>query len=85
MKQFSNKYMILFSLSLAAIVALLLSAVSMFLKERQTRNQQAETKQMILKTIGIEATLDNADKLFDRNILTQERVFTMPTETLMPR
>ena len=73
MKQFSNKYMILFSLSLAAIVALLLSAVSMFLKERQTRNQQAETKQMILKTIGIEATLDNADKLFERNILTQEK------------
>lgn len=73
MKNFSNKYMLLYALGLAAVVALVLTVVAMSLKDRQTRNQQAETKQMILKTIGIEATLDNADALFEKNILTPEK------------
>ncbi len=68
MKNFSNRYMLLYALGLAAIVALVLTIVSVSLKPLQTRNQQAETKQMILKTIGIEATLEDADKLYSERI-----------------
>lgn len=68
MKNFSNKYMLLYALGLAAIVALVLTVVSVSLKPLQTRNQQAETKQMILKTIGIEASLEDADKLYSERI-----------------
>lgn len=68
MKQFSNKYMLLYALGLAAVVALVLTVVSVSLKPLQTRNQQAETKQMILKTIGIDATRENAETLYAENI-----------------
>ena len=63
MKNFSNRYMLLYALGLAAIVALVLTVVSVSLKPLQTRNQQAETKQMILTTIGIEASLEDAETL----------------------
>lgn len=68
MKQFSNKYMLLYALGLAAVVALVLTIVATSLKPRQDKNRDAETKQMILKTIGIEATRDNAAELYDKNI-----------------
>ena len=68
MKQFSNKYMLLYALGLAAVVALVLTIVATSLKPRQDKNRDAETKQMILKTIGIKATRDNAAELYDKNI-----------------
>ena len=68
MKQFSNKYMLLYALALAAVVALVLTIVATSLKPRQDKNRDAETKQMILKTIGIEASRDNAAELYDKNI-----------------
>ena len=67
-KNFSNKYIFIYSAVLVVVAALILTVVSVSLKPLQTRNQQAETKQMILKTIGVEATRDNADKLFDQYI-----------------
>ena len=68
MKQFSNRYMLLYALGLAAVVALVLTLVATSLKPRQDKNRDTETKQMILKTIGIEATRDNAAELYDKNI-----------------
>ncbi|MBP5327523.1 MAG: FMN-binding protein [Bacteroidales bacterium] len=68
MKNYSNKYMLLYALGLSAVVAILLTVVSVSLKARQTRNQQAETKQMILKTIGIEASRENAEVLYSEHI-----------------
>ena len=68
MKQFSNRYMLLYALGLAAVVALVLTIVATSLKPRQDKNRDAETKQMILKTIGIEATRDNAAELYDKHI-----------------
>lgn len=68
MKNFSNKYMLLYALGLAAVVAIVLAIVATSLKPLQIHNQQAETKQMILKTIGIEATRDNAETLYAENI-----------------
>ncbi len=67
-KSFSNRYIFIYSAVLVVVAALILTVVSVSLKPLQTRNQQAETKQMILKTIGVEATRDNADKLFDQYI-----------------
>ena len=67
-KNFSNKYIFIYSAVLVVVAALILTVVSVSLKPLQTKNQQAETKQMILKTIGVEATRENADKLFDQYI-----------------
>ncbi len=67
-KTFSNRYIFIYSAVLVVVAALILTVVSVSLKPLQTRNQQAETKQMILKTIGVEATRENADKLFDQYI-----------------
>ena len=67
-KNFSNRYIFIYSAVLVVVAALILTVVAVSLKPLQTRNQQAETKQMILKTIGVEATRENADKLFDQYI-----------------
>ena len=67
-KTFSNTYIFIYSAVLVVVAALILTVVAVSLKPLQTRNQQAETKQMILKTIGVEATRENADKLFDQYI-----------------
>lgn len=63
-KNFSNNYIFIYSAVLVVVAALILTVVSVSLKPAQEKNQRAETKQMILKTIGIEATRDNADELF---------------------
>ena len=68
MKNFSNKYMLIYALALAAVVAVVLTIVATSLKPRQDRNRDAETKQMILKTIGINASRDDAPELYARNI-----------------
>ncbi len=68
MKKFSNRYIFIYSAVLVAVSALILTLVSTSLKPRQERNQAAEKKQMILKTIGVEATRDNADELYDQYI-----------------
>ena len=67
-KSFSNRYIFIYSAVLVVVAALILTVVAVSLKPLQTKNQQAETKQMILKTIGVEATRENADKLFDQYI-----------------
>ena len=72
MKTFSNRYIFLYSAALVAVAAVILTVVSTSLKPRQERNRQAETKQMILKTIGVEATRDNADKLYEQYITEVE-------------
>ena len=67
-KSFSNSYIFIYSAVLVVVAALILTVVSVSLKPLQTRNQQAETKQMILKTIGVEATRDNAAELYKQYI-----------------
>lgn len=71
-KSFSNRYIFIYSAVLVVVAALILTVVSVSLKPMQTKNQQAETKQMILKTIGVEATRENADKLYAENITEDE-------------
>lgn len=67
-KTFSNRYIFIYSAVLVVVAALILTVVAVSLKPLQTKNQEAEQKQMILKTIGVEATRENADKLFDQYI-----------------
>lgn len=84
MKQFSNKYMLLYALGLAAVVALVLTIVATSLKPIQDKNRDAETKQMILKTIGIEATRDNAAELYSKYI-TETNYNGLPYYNFSPR
>jgi len=89
MKNFSNKYMLFYALGLSAVVAILLTVVSVSLKPRQTRNQQAETKMMILKTIGIESTMETADAIYAENIqeTTSSKglpMYTYPSGVIIP-
>ena len=63
MKSFSNKYIFIYSTVLVAVVAVILSVVSTSLKPLQERNQRVETKQMLLRTIGVESTTENAEEL----------------------
>ena len=64
MKSFSNKYIFIYSTVLVAAVAVILSVVSTSLKPLQERNQRVETKQMLLRTIGVESTTENAEELY---------------------
>jgi Na+-transporting NADH:ubiquinone oxidoreductase subunit C len=67
-KSYSNTYIFIYSAVLVVVAALILTVVSVSLKPMQTKNQQAEQKQMILKTIGVEATRDNAAELYAKYI-----------------
>ena len=69
MKQFSNRYIFLYSAGLVAVVAVVLSLVSISLKPRQERNQRVEQKQMILKTIGIACTAADAEETYSQHIV----------------
>ena len=84
MKNFSNKYMLLYALGLAAVVALVLTIVATSLKPIQDENREAETKQMILKTIGIEATRNNAAELYSKYI-TETSYNRLPYYKFSPR
>ena len=52
MKKFSNTYIFLYISGLVLVVAVLLSLVSIKLKPLQTRNQELEQRQQILKAAG---------------------------------
>ncbi len=68
MRNFSNRYIFIYSAVLVAVVALVLTLVSVSLKPLQQRNQRVEQKQMILKTIGVTSTPDNAEQLYAQHI-----------------
>lgn len=83
-KTFSNTYIFIYSAVLVVVAALILTVVSVSLKPLQTKNQQAETKQMILKTIGIEATRDNADQLYAQYITEADNYYTFSGGIILP-
>ena len=83
-KNFSNTYIFIYSAVLVVVAALILTVVSVSLKPLQTKNQQAETKQMILKTIGIEATRDNADQLYAQHITEADNYYTFSGGIILP-
>lgn len=83
-KTFSNTYIFIYSAVLVVVAALILTVVSVSLKPAQEKNQRAETKQMILKTIGIEATRDNADQLYAQHITEANGYYTFDGGIILP-
>jgi Na+-transporting NADH:ubiquinone oxidoreductase subunit C len=83
-KTFSNRYIFIYSAVLVVVAALILTVVSVSLKPLQQRNQQAETKQMILKTIGVEATRENADKLYAKHITETDGYYQFAGGIVIP-
>ncbi|MBO4589187.1 MAG: FMN-binding protein [Bacteroidales bacterium] len=68
MKHFTNRYMLLYSLALVAVLAVVLSVTAVALKPREERNRQIEQQQMILKTIGLECAKSETAQAYDRHI-----------------
>ena len=83
-KTFSNTYIFVYSAALVVVAALILTVVSVSLKPLQQKNQQAETKQMILKTIGVEATRDNAAELYARHITEADGHYAFDGGIILP-
>ena len=83
-KNFSNTYIFIYSAVLVVVAALILTVVSVSLKPLQTKNQEAEKKQMILKTIGIEATRDNAAELYAKHITEADGYYTFDGGIVLP-
>ena len=83
-KTFSNRYIFIYSAVLVVVAALILTVVAVSLKPLQTKNQEAEKKQMILKTIGVEATRDNAAELYAKHITEADGYYTFDGGIVIP-
>ena len=64
MKNFSNKYMILYSAALVTVAALLLSVVAMSLKSRQDANIRNEKMQTLLRAIDVNVDAQQAEATY---------------------
>ena len=63
--------MILYSLALVAVASIVLSVTAVALKPRQEKNKVAEQQQMVLKSIGVEASRSEAGDLYNKYISEQ--------------
>ncbi|MFH0841104.1 MAG: NADH:ubiquinone reductase (Na(+)-transporting) subunit C [Bacteroidota bacterium] len=68
MKQFSNRYIFIFSTVMVVIVAALLSLAATLLQPAQEKNLEIEKKRSMLESIRIPATKQNAVGLYDKYI-----------------
>lgn len=68
MKEFSNKYIFIFSSLMVIIVATLLSLAATLLQPRQLKNLEIEKKKSMLESINIPATRENTEELYDKYI-----------------
>ena len=57
MKEFSNRYIFIFSSVMVIVVAILLSLAATLLQPRQEKNLEIEKKKSMLESIKIPATL----------------------------
>lgn len=71
MKKFTNRYIFIYATVLVAVAAVVLTVVAVSLKPLQDRNREIEQKQMLLRSIGIESTVSNAESLYTANITEQ--------------
>jgi len=63
MKEFSNKYIIIYSLAMGVSVAILLSLTALLLQPRQEKNVEVEKKMNILSSINVPSEKSNAVQL----------------------
>lgn len=68
MRNFSNKYIFIFSIVMVVIVALFLSMAALQLKPYQDKNIEVEKKQNILASINVKSTPENAVDLYAKYI-----------------
>lgn len=68
MKQFSNRYIFIFSSVMVIAVAVLLSLAATLLQPAQQKNLEIEKKKNMLESINITATSENTEELYDKYI-----------------
>jgi Na+-transporting NADH:ubiquinone oxidoreductase subunit C len=68
MKEFSNRYIFIFSAVMVIVVATLLSLAATLLQPRQQRNLEIEKKKSMLESIGIASTQETTETLYDKYI-----------------
>ena len=68
MKDFSNKYIFIFSAVMVVSVAILLSLTALLLQPRQDKNVEVEKKMNILSSMNVASTKADAEKLYDKHI-----------------
>jgi Na+-transporting NADH:ubiquinone oxidoreductase subunit C len=68
MKDFSNRYIFIFSLVMVVSVAILLSLTALLLQPRQEKNVEVEKKMNILSSINVASTKDDAVDLYSKHI-----------------
>ena len=68
MKDFSNRYIMIFSVVMVVSVAILLSLTALLLQPRQEKNVEVEKKMQILSSINVESDKSDAVRLYDKYI-----------------
>lgn len=68
MKQFSNRYIFIFSSVMVIIVAVLLSLAATLLQPFQEKNLEIEKKKSILESINLTPTREDTESLYDKYI-----------------
>jgi Na+-transporting NADH:ubiquinone oxidoreductase subunit C len=68
MKNFSNRYIFMFSAVMVIAVATLLSLAATLLQPAQQRNLEIEKKKNMLESINVPCTRDNTEDLYDKYI-----------------
>jgi len=68
MKEFSNRYIFIFSAVMVVAVATLLSLAATLLQPRQLKNLEIEKKKSMLESIRIPSTNETTESLFDKYI-----------------
>jgi Na+-transporting NADH:ubiquinone oxidoreductase subunit C len=68
MKEFSNRYIFIFSAIMVIAVAILLSLAATLLQPRQLKNLEIEKKKSMLESIGIASVHETTETLYDKYI-----------------
>jgi Na+-transporting NADH:ubiquinone oxidoreductase subunit C len=68
MKEFSNRYIFIFSALMVVVVATLLSLAATLLQPRQLKNLEIEKKKSMLESIGVLSARETTEILYDKYI-----------------
>jgi Na+-transporting NADH:ubiquinone oxidoreductase subunit C len=68
MKEFSNRYIFIFSAVMVITVATLLAMAATMLQPRQQKNLEIDKKKSMLESIGIASTHETTETLYDKYI-----------------
>ncbi len=68
MKEFSNRYIFIFSAVMVIAVATLLSLAATLLQPRQLKNLEIEKKKSMLESIRVESTAETTESLYEQFI-----------------